>query len=627
MRKHAASWLIKILLIAVALSFVVWGGYRYREQQRVRIASVNGESITIGEYRESYNTILQQLQRSFGNNLNAEMLKMLQVEKQALDRLINQKLLLQEASRLHFDVSDEELSDTIRNMEPFQQAGMFNARRYRLVLDSIRLSPEDFEAIQKESILVQKLNSFISDTVKVSDLEAWDWYKWQNASIDIDTVSFNPDTYDNIEPTAEEVEKYFNDNKEAYKTEPKIKTGFLYFNPADYADKVKLPQEEIDLYYDENPDEFKTPKTVEARHILFKLEQDVPEADVEKAKQRALDVMKLAREGKDFAELAKEHSEGPTKDQGGYLGSFRKEAMVKPFSDMAFSMKAGEISEPVRTQFGWHIINVEKVNEASTEPKAKAEEKIRKKLTEEYSKTEAFDHAESVYETIFDGDDLKTVAEDRKLKYRTTDFFTQKGPDADIQSPAQFAATAFKLSEMQISEIADLGDGFYILQVIEKMPSNIPELDHVKDDVRADLVKEKQREKAKADATTLLEAVKGGKSMSEAGKGFELTPQTTGLFKRNASIPNIGYEPSISSAAFKLSEKKPLPEAAVNGQNKYYVIRFKERKEPERSEFEKEKDSVKLNLLRSKQRKAFDAWVSELRDSSDITVEDGFLSE
>ena len=627
MRKHAASWMIKAVLILVALSFVVWGGYRMRENRMIRIASVNGEPVTIDEYKESYNNLLGQLRQSLGDNLNDEMMKMLRVDKQAFDQLVDQKLLLQQAQRLNFSISDQELSNTIRNMPVFQNAGNFDSRRYQLVLNNARLSPEGFEAIQKDAMLIQKIRTFITDTVKISYLEAWEWYKWQNASINIDVVLFEPDNFKNMTTSAEEIKKYFDEHKDTYKTDPKIKVGYLHFDPKTYSAKVKVPQEEIVLYYEDNPDEFKTPKTVEARHILIKVASDAPDDEVETARKKTLDVLKQAKEGADFAELAKQYSEGPTKDTGGYLGAFPKEAMVKPFSDKAFSMKAGEISEPVRTQFGWHVIKVEKVNEASTLPKGKAEEKIRKKLIEERSKLSAWDNAESIYETIFDGDDLKKLAKDQGLVFRSTDFFTQKELPKDIKNPQAFATAAFDLSVMQISEIQDFEDGFYILQVIEKIPPEIPELTLVEEKVQADLIKEKQREKAKEEATLYLEALKSGKSMSEAGEQFDVTTTTTDFFKRNESIPNIGYESAVSRAAFKLSEKNNLPENPISGQKGFFVIQFTERKEPELTAFDEEKTKTKESLLQLKKRKAFDAWLSQVKKESEISVEEGFFKE
>jgi peptidyl-prolyl cis-trans isomerase D len=165
-----------------------------------------------------------------------------------------------------------------------------------------------------------------------------------------------PQRYKDIEPTDEEIRNYFDQHKDTYKTDPQIKVRYLHVKPEDYADKVTVSEDDIQDYYEDNPEKFKSPKTVEARHILIKLNPDASAEEVENARQRSETVLDMAKEGQDFAELAKKYSEGPTKTQGGNLGAFRREAMVKPFADKAFSMKAGEISEPVRTRFGWHII-------------------------------------------------------------------------------------------------------------------------------------------------------------------------------------------------------------------------------------------------------------------------------
>lgn len=627
MRKHATGWMIKTVLILVALSFVAWGGFRMREERLLRVASVNGETITIDEYKQSYRSLIDQLQKTFGNSLNDETIKMLKVDRQAIDRLVDQKLLLQEAKKLDMQVSRQELSDIIRKMPVFQQAGAFNARRYRTVLGSSRLDPETFEALQKDSMLVEKLTTFITGTVKVSEAEAMEWYQWQNASVSVDYVLFDPEKYKDIEVGNADIEKYFSDNKASYKTEPKIKARYLFFDPQTYLPDVQIPNEEINEYYASNPDEFKTPKTVEARHILIKLPPDAAEDVVESAKESSLEVSRLAKAGEDFAELAKKYSEGPTKDSGGHLGTFEKNAMVKPFADKAFSMKAGETSDPVRTQFGWHVIRVEKVNEASTMPPEEAKEKIRKKFTGERAKLLAYENAESVYDTIFDGDDLKKVAADRNLTLKTTDYFTQQQGPEDVGNRLQFASAAFKLSEMQISDIQDFENGFRIIQLVDKIPEKIPELKAIEAEVKVDVTREKQNQKAETDATAFLDAVKAGKTMSDESKQYDAKVETTSFFKRNDPIPDIGYEPEMASVVFKLSGKKSLPDKVVKGRSGYYVIKLKERKEPETEAFTKEKKGVTDNLLQTKRQKAFRAWLADVRKNSEVTVEKGLLNE
>ena len=625
MRKQAGSWVIKILLGAIVIVFIFWGVGSFRSQRGARVALVNGDQITLDEYREAYNNLIEQLRRRFGNNLDEDMLKQLQVKHQALNQLIDNKLLVQESKRLKFRVSEKELADAILNITAFQRAGVFDSRLYRDVLDRLQMTPESFEEAQKNAMLIDKLRTLITSSAKISDQEALEWFNWVNASVNIDYVFFSPNRYMDIHPSDEEIKTFFENHKETYKTDAMVKVHYLNFNPDAFRSKVELSDEEVREYYDENLEAFKIPKTVEARHILLKVNRDADPETVKKTEDRALHILKLAKEGKDFAELAKQYSEGPTRDKGGYLGKFKKEAMVKPFADVAFSLKAGEISEPVRTQFGWHLIKVEKVNEASVTSFDDAKKDIQKKLTDDMAKSLAYDEAEAVSDEAVDGEDLINAAKERKMKILTTDFFSSKGPIKGINNPLEFASVAFNLSDKEISNVQEFENGYYILQLVDKIQPKIPEFDNVKEKVKLDLIKEKQDEKAKADSETLLAALKSGKTLETESKKFNLTPKTTGFFKRNGSIPEIGFEREIAEVAFQLTDKKQFPEKVIKGSKGYYVIQFKGRKISDPENFSKEKEDIKNKLLAQKKSSIFDALLAQIKSRSEITIKEGFF--
>jgi len=625
MRQQAGNWLIKVLLGAIVIVFVFWGVGSFREQRGGRVALINGDPVTLDEYREAYNNLIERLRNRFGNNLNEDMIKMLRVKEQALNQLIDNKLLVQEARRLKFRVSDKELAHAILQIEAFQRAGVFDKRIYQNVLSRLRMTPEEFEIAQREAMIIERVTDLITNSVKVSDSEVKEWINWTHASVNIDFVRFDSDKYKDIEPSTQEIKTFYETHKENYKTDEMVKVRYLHFDPDRYQSEVSISDQELQDYFNENQEEFKTPKTVEARHILLKVDQNAAPEDVEKARKKALNILKMAREGKKFDELAKKYSEGPTRDRGGYLGTFKRESMVRPFADKAFSMKAGEISEPVRTRFGWHIINVEKVNEASILPFDEAKKKIKKKLIEDKAKNLAYDEAEAVSDVSFEGDDLLKSAKQRNLKILMTDFFTKKGPEKGIKNPAKFASAAFNLAVMEITDIQEFEDGYYILQVIEKIPEKIPELKQVKEKVRVDLIQEKQEAKAKEDATTFLTALKSGKSMIAESKPFNLTPTTTGFFKRNDSTPKIGFDREVSKAAFQLTPEKKLPEKLIKGTKGYYVIQLRDRKTPEFEEVDKEKTSIKQKLLQQKKIRVFDAFLAQIRSNSEITIKEGFL--
>ncbi len=624
MRDYATSWLIKIILGAIVVVFVFWGVGSFRDRKSNVIASVNGEAVSLEEYRSTYNNLLEQMRQRFGNNLNEEVLKMLQLDQQALDQLIEQRLLMQEVARLNFRVTDDEVVRTIQNISSFQTNGVFDSRLYTTVLNYNRLTPEGFEAAQKQRLLIEKLRTYLFSNFKVSENEVKEYYNWKNVTVSIDYVLFDPETYQEIELTEEAVETYFNDHKETYKTDPMLKVNYLRFDPQVYTAEIQLSAEDIETYYFDNKEKFATPKTVSARHILFKVDAGAPEDVVNAAKEKAEGVLDLVRKGEDFASMAKQYSEGPSKENGGQLGAFKKEDMVAPFSEKAFSMKQGEVSEPVRTQFGWHLIKVEKVNEAAVQSLEDATETIQNTLTADQAKTMAYDKAEAFYETTLEGDLLAEVGKEMDLDVKTTGLFSMVGPEKEVSNPKAFADAAFALSVNQISEIQDFDDGFYILQVIESIPGKIPELATVKEAVTGDLKKEKQAALAEEKAKALLAALKSGPSAEGAESDSGVVFKTTDYFKRNDQIKDIGWENEISQMAFALSSTQPLAEDVIRGKNGFYVIRLKDRRLPDSQGFDKEKKQLQEILSQQKELKAFKLWLSEARKKSEITIQEGF---
>lgn len=460
MRDYATSWLIKIILGAIVVVFVFWGVGSFRNRKSNVIASVNGEAVSLEEYRSTYNNLLEQMRQRFGNNLNEEVLKMLQLDQQALDQLIEQRLLMQEVARLNFRVTDEEVVRAIQNISSFQTNGVFDRRLYTTVLNYNRMTPEGFEAAQKERLLIEKLRTYLFSNFQVSENEVREYYDWKNVTVSIEYVLFDPKTYQEIVLTDEALETYFNDHKESYKTDPLLRVKYLHFDPQVYKTEVQVSAEDIETYYFDNKEKFATPKTVEARHILFKVDAEAPKEEVDAAKAKAEDVLGRIKKGEDFASMAKQYSEGPSKENGGQLGAFKQEDMVAPFSEKAFSMKQGEVSEPVRTQFGWHLIKVEKINEASVQSLEDAKKTIQKTLTDDQAKTLAYDKAEAFYETILEGDLLVEVGKEMGLEVKTTGLFSMAGPEKDVRNRKAFADAAFALSLNQISEIQDFDEGF-----------------------------------------------------------------------------------------------------------------------------------------------------------------------
>lgn len=619
MRKHAGTWMIKALLGAIVVVFVFWGVGSWTSQREGIVATVNGESISLEDYRNAYNRLMDQARQSLGANLSDEILKTLQLPKRAMEELIDRTLLKQAAERLKLQVTDEELVQSIRGTSAFQNGGVFDRRRYQQVLSLNRMTPEVFESNQRDSLLVGKLARLVTDTVKVSETEAESWYQWNHAAARFDFVTVDADRAKNISVTADDVAQYFERAKQAYQIPPEVQVRYVRFEPEAYGSQVQVSPEEIRAYYEANLDRFVIAPTVEASHILIRVPEDADPAAVEKARERLQAILKQAHEGQDFAQLAKQYSEDEgTKDRGGALGAFAKEAMVPPFGEVAFATPPGQISEPVRTRFGWHLIQVAKHNEGRTRSLEEARDEIQNQIKAERSRNLAYDEAEALYDAASLTNDLAAAAASRRHEVHTTEFFGRSGPVKGIAQGAAFAQAAFQLSPGSVSEIQEFGDGYYLLQTVESRPARIPELAAVEARVRQDLIRERQREQARKDAQALLDELKSGVAWEQAVKKLGLAPHTADFLKRNDPIPGLGPEPEMLRVAFERSESSPLPPEPIPTAKGYAVVRFGERRLPDMAGFEQERHQIVERLLQQKKFKAWEAWMRQLRDRSQV---------
>ncbi|MBF0224476.1 MAG: SurA N-terminal domain-containing protein [Desulfobacterales bacterium] len=616
LRKNASSWIIKFLLSAIVIVFVFWGIGSYSQKQITEAAFVNGEPISIEEFNNAYMNSLEQMKKTFGENLNEDLIKAMDLKRQALNRLISYKLFLQEANKIGLRATNSEITEKIIKMPVFQNNGKFDKKIYFNLLQRSSISPAEFEKMQAEEIVMEKFKELIFSSIKLSDIEIEEWFKWENSKIKFDYVLFEPEKIE-LQANDEEIKTFYEQNKNNYIGEPKIKVQFIYFNPEKYKSKVQINDDEIKEYFEIHKDNFEKPKTIEARHILIRVAEDAPNSDVEKAHTKIIDILKMAKEEKqDFAELAKKYSEGPSKDNGGSIGEFKKEDMVPSFSDAAFALNAGEISEPVRTPFGWHIIKVEKVNEESIKTIEDSKQDIEKILKTEMSKNLAYDEAEATLELCYKGDDISKIAQAKNFEYHSTEFFTRQEPPKAIKDKAKFVSTAFNLPIMEISNIEDFDDGYYILQPIERQEGIIPELETIKEKVKNDFIQKKKAEAALKNSEEFLAELKKGESMEALCKKFNLTVKNSGFMKRGDAVPELGNETPLKDAAFSLSDKNKYPDAPIRGKQGYFVIEFKEKQESDMKELETERTKIVDSILIEKKIKMFDKLQAELKEKN-----------
>jgi len=621
MRKHTKGILIKVMVGLIAVVFVFWGVYSIRERPGTKIAYVNGDLITGQEYEAVYRDMLDALQKQYGEYWNDNLIKVFQLQKKALDSLIDKRLISQEAARLGLKITDDEVSNAILTYPAFQVNGGFDEGRYRSLLRYNRMEPEDFESGIRSELLGQKIHQLIKSFFPITDMEVMNYYTHRKEKINIGFVSFNPgDFKEKVEVKQDEKEDYFKENKERYRISESIKIAYLALDPSDFVDKVTVTEKEISDYYELNQEGFKDPKQIKARHILFKVSPDASESEETETKEKALAILKRARQGEDFSELAREYSQDPSASKGGDLGYFKMGTMVKPLEELAFSLKSGELGGPIRSKFGWHIIKVDDIKDATIKTLADVRDQIVATLKEDISRDLAHERILSLVDQMPYDIDLASYAAQHGLTVNESDYFPKEGAIPGLGADERLKKSIYSLENGEVSEVIEHKGTFNIIQVVDSKDSYIPKMSEVSDQLHKDFIDHLSLVAAKNEAEGYLKELRGGADWFELAKKKNLKTDETGFFTRGENIPKIGYAPSLREVAFSLSSQNRYPDEVFGVNKKVCIIRWLDKKGINGEDFDKEKKSFEQALLLTKERRVSSAWLHSLKDKAEIKI-------
>jgi len=625
LREYARSWWFKAILLSIVLSFVgtifwIWGRGNVNPLSRV-IAWVDDEGITIREFNQAYNNLYKFYSKVY-NELTPEILERLNLRELALDQLIQKKLVLEQARVLGLRFTDQELIDWIKGIPAFQNDQGFNPNRYYNVLRTLGIDSQTYESEQGELLLLRKVEALLKDSIKVSEAELKQAYAYEKEEIEVEYALLKPEIFlDKAKAGREELEDYYERVKESYRRPATVRVEYVLFRPEQYLGDIKVSEEEIEDSYRENRSEYWRPQRIRARHILLKLPPDPSPEEERRIKEKAEGLIKKLKEGQDFAELAKKYSEDPaTAKNGGDLGYFLPTEMVAPFRNAVLELKKGEISPPVRTPYGYHIIKVEDIQEAHILSLDEVREEIRQRLAKEKARRYARIKAGQFLKMASGGgSDLAQLAKDFQLKLHQTDFFSQDQLLPEIPSYKKFIQVAFRLEPDQLSSPILTKEGYYILRLIERKPSYIPTLEEVKKEVEAKLLKEKARELAMKKLKEMeTQAREKGSSLKELVKPLGLKVEKSGFFTRKKDLAPIISDSVFIKAAFSITKEGEIKgvEAPEGG----YLIRLLKRKGIDEEAFEKEKEEFRRQFLQRRKQQVYTAWLDHLRHNAKIEI-------
>jgi peptidyl-prolyl cis-trans isomerase D len=622
LRKKAQSPFIQIIVVVIALVFIFWGvGTNVGDSKQSAIV-INGEEITFQQFQQAYDRAYQQLSNQFGGNVPKGFAETVGLKQQVINQITQTALLRQGAAAMGIEASIDEIREIIQTMPQFQDQGGFSIERYKSILAANKMAPTKFEQSmrfdQLSEVAIREIGRFATVT---TDFEIEDIYSQINEKVAVKYVRLTPPEYvDKVVVDEAGLAAWFETVKDKYKTEPQLKLKYLTFTFAEVGSKVTIDTPKIEEYYKSNLKSFTSPEQRHARHILLQAgQQDSEEVHTDKA-AKAAKVLKLAKDGGDFAALARQYSEDPAKSSGGDLGFFSAGQMVPEFEDAVFSMQPGAISEVIKTQFGYHIIRLEEIKAASTQSLAEASEKITAILQRKEAESLAFQVANDAYEGIIGAGSLGKYNEGRpEIVVQQTDFFSKSNGPASLKNDKQFLEKIFELNKGELSSLIKGQSGYLIAFVDDKKEPEIPEFSAVKTTLEKDYRKMKSQELAETAAKELLSSIKEGKSFESAAQEKGLTVKESGLMAQKSGEEKNNFPAGLLQSAFLLSSTSPLPETPGRAGDDFYVYSFLQREIPKMPESSDEMKKYRDNLQRAKQQQLIAAWLRHLEVDAKIS--------
>lgn len=580
------------------------------------MAEVGGLPITVGEYDRAFRRQREMYQSMYQGRLDAEMMKRLGLEEQVFEALRDARVLQLEAQRLGLTVSDDEVAKRLSTGPEFQEDGRFmGGAELRRRLELQGMSVSDFEEQLRAQILREKVTKLITDGVQVAPDEVEKEFRRRTEQVKaeyvgVDVARFLPE----VTVTDADVAAHFEARKESYRFPERRVLSYVLVDAPLLQPRVAVTDRDLETFYNANTTDFAQGEQACASHILVKVKQEEageghPEAEAKTIAEGALAQVKA---GADFATVAKALSEdqgsGPN---GGDLGCFERGRMVPEFENAAFSLGAGQISDLVKSSFGFHIIKLNALTPESTQPFAQVKERIRQQLTSQKLRALIDEKSQAMAAALAQGRTLEEAAKEQGFTVAKSAPLARSDVKPPLASP-QLLARAFELKNGEVEKQPfQTGTGNAFIEVLDIQEPRLPELKEVQDKVKADLQRARALEKAKAlaaDLRTRAETLGLEKAAAALGLTRKETPSLVG---RGQPLGDLGTGPALEDAAFRLAPGT-LSEPVLTS-NGYAVLRVLEKKEFDAAAFAKEKASVAASLREERQQQLFRAYMEEAR--------------
>jgi peptidyl-prolyl cis-trans isomerase D len=585
------------------------------------VAKVDGEDISTDEVREAARGMLQQQGAQLG--ANAAMLLPFFAQR-AADQLVDRQALVAEAGHLGFKATPEEVKDELQHGQYsqifFPNGTFIGQAEYQSLLQQHNLTPTMFEEDVRKGILISKLQALITGSASVSDAAIRQQFDKENTKIKFEYAVFKQDEIKKgLHPTTEELKAYYDSHQKSYANSipEKRKVKYVAIDLAKIESGVQVSREELQAYYDQHRDQYRVAEQAKVSHILIKTPLPGPDGKVDdkgvaEAQARAADLLKQIKGGANFEDLARKFSEDPgSAKEGGSLGWIPKGRTVPEFEKAAFSLPKGQISDLVKTSYGFHIIRVDDRQAAHQktidEVKDQIEPILKQQKAQQIAQKEAEDLAQAAKTKGLDA-----AAAAKGIPVVTSDFFARKDVVPGLGASTQFMDAVFTAAEKSPAQMAATSQGFAVFELLAVKPQSTPTFEEVRTKVQEQFENERANVLLSQRAQELSDHAKAGHDLKKAAKELGAELKTSEFVGPDGQVPDLGSMTGQAAVAFSMKPGE-ISGPIISGANGV-VLAITDVQAPSEADFAAKKDQIRDQLLQTKEQELFQLFVTNLRD-------------
>jgi len=538
-RDKTTGWIAYVIVFIICLPFALWGINSYQGGGEVTPpATVDGQTISQQSFDTAYANYRRQLERAFGGSIPDYFASEGVMKEQVLTQLIEQSALSQYAEKKYYRIGDVELNNLIRSIEAFHTDGNFNPGIYQSQVASLGYSTTGFEQQFRRSQSIDQLQNGLNSTAFIVDSIKKQLTNLENQTRKVRVIT-RPDQNDKIEISQSEIMTYYDQNKLSFMTQEQLQIDYIELSLDGIKASLEVSDELLLDRYEQSKSTYSSPEYRTASHILMKLDSEASEDDSDAVRRKLSILRDQIIQGEDFSDVAKQNSEDPgSAPDGGSLGEIERGMMVKPFEDTLFEMVVGDLSEPVKTSFGWHLIRLDEVTGGEIKSFDSVKLELQDEIRTELAESKIFDLSESLANLAYEqSDSLIPASEELGLQLKTSDWFDASSGQG-ITSEAQIRNAAFSdevLTEELNSEAIELsGNRVVFLRVNQQKPSAQKDIAEVSDQIDSTIRQSKGRVESQLVGKQVLAALSSGQPLGDIAGDWNVSIVDNGFVGRDS---------------------------------------------------------------------------------------------